>query len=61
MLTDEHISDIQHLVDTSNSNEELLQLLKSYFLSSNNIDYDGEPLNIAWKIYLNIITTNRIQ
>lgn len=61
MLTDEHVLDIQNMIDTSNSNEELLQLLKSYFLSSKYKLDDSEPLYVAWKIYLNIIQNNCIQ
>lgn len=61
MLTDEHVLDIQNMIDTSNSNEELLQLLKSYFLSSKYKSDGSEPLYVAWKTYLNIIQNNRIQ
>ena len=61
MLTDVHVLDIQNMIDMSNSNEELLQLLKSYFLSSKYKSNDLEPLHVAWKTYLNIIQNNRIQ
>ena len=60
MLTDDDILEIQNMTNKSNSNEELLASLKSYFMQSKMSELKDDPLYLAWTVYQNIIQNNRI-
>jgi len=55
MLTDDDILEIQNMINKSNSNEELLASLKSYFMQSKMFESTADPLYLAWTVYQNII------
>ena len=60
MLTDDDILEIQNMINKSNSNEELLASLKSYFMQSKMSELKDDPLYLAWMVYQNIIQNKRI-
>ena len=60
MLTDDDILEIQNMINKSNSNEELLASLKSYFMQTKMSELKDDPLYLAWTVYQNIIQNNRI-
>tara|TARA_R100000951_G_scaffold115974_1_gene125935 strand:+ start:649 stop:837 length:189 start_codon:yes stop_codon:yes gene_type:complete len=61
MLTDDDILEIQNMINESNSNEELLASLKSYFIQkTSNSELKDDPLYVAWAVYQNIIQNNQI-
>ena len=60
MLTDDDILEIQNMINKSNSNEELFESLKSYFMQAKMSELTDDPLYLAWTVYQNIIQNKRI-
>lgn len=59
MLTDDHITDIQNIIKSCNSNEELQSKLKLYCLVHVETLKDVDPSRLAWEIYQNVILKSR--
>ena len=55
MLTDNDILEIQNIVHSCNSNEELQEKLKMYFLVNVENPIGVDPARLAWIVYQNII------
>ena len=62
MLEDNDILEIQNMINESNSNEQLLASLKSYFIQTKTktSEFTDDPLYLAWTVYQNIIQNKRI-
>ena len=59
MLTDDHIAEIQNIIKSCNSNEELQSKLKLYCLVYVETLKDVDPSRLAWEIYQNVILKSR--
>lgn len=61
MLTDNDILEIQNIVHSCNSNEELQEKLKMYFLVNVENLKGADPTRLAWIVYQNIVQNKSLK